>query len=98
MRRSPALGAWGEVFRARRGECGESPADGVPKLVLPQGGGEVAAGLLQDAADGVGGPAQTAGHGVGVVEGDEGGVDIIHLLEDRLAALELSAPDHVQNV
>ena len=65
---------------------------------LADGQCQIAARLLQDAADGVGGAAQIAGDGVGVVQCDELAVDFIHVGQQFFAAFEPSLAHAVENV
>ena len=62
------------------------------------GEGEVAARLLEDAAYGVGGAAEAAGHRVRVVDGDEDGVHLVHGAEPDFAFGNVAGAEGIQEV
>src|SRR3990172_8631561 len=66
--------------------------------MLAQGHGEVTARPFEDAAQHIGGALQAAGDGVGEVEGHEAGVDVLHAVEELLAACQVAMADGAQDV
>lgn len=73
-------------------------AQGTLDTGLDRGQGDVAAGSLQHRAKGVGAAAETAGDGVGEVDGDECAVDLVHRREQGFGAGQIVGAEPIEGV
>ena len=68
------------------------------QVLLTHGDGEVAPSLLQDAARNVGRSPQAGGDGVRKIDGHQQRVNVVHVLQQRFAAIQGAAANKVQQV
>src|SRR5579859_1803698 len=68
------------------------------QLGLTDRDGEVAACLFENAARSVGGAAQSAGDGVGIIDGDEQSIDVVHMAQQNLAPVIVALSQLVQDI
>src|SRR4051794_25282064 len=103
---APAPAEVGALFHpceeSYRGQTGHSVRqaglDGLLQTLLEDRRRQVAAGALQDGAQGVCRPAQAAGQGVGIVDGDEQRVDVVHRPQEFLALCDVAGTQPIKDV
>src|SRR5579883_1035601 len=71
---------------------------GTLQLCLFHRDGQVAASFFQDAARAIGGAAQASGDGVGKIDGDQNGINIVHVAQVDLAGFDVAPAQLVKQV